>query len=398
MPRPRNRSSSKKTLQAENGQVRHTDWADINAANRAWVSAMYGGVDQDVCQVFFNLSPDILERVLVEYRKRYGKAAYTYAKAVYAEWQYGRVQMSGQVCERLLEIVPRYLDFKVKYDLLNKLWRSREGSRLRVEIPGGLAESAALDTAISAINKARSTKLPDYIAKRLNWLADNDGEVAKLLLKEVMDREHELIVAGVRDAIRRLFATRIQLDGRSVEMQYQHEIALPGLKVLIVLNVSNKTSSEGRRTVPDQKLDQGGPTKKPSDGNLVPVTNPPQGGQLAPIQNPQNLLDEALRRMGPEKQAEVLGKAADEALRLQVKGKEHEMDQEIVGDKIDLAGRVARDITHNPMAKMEFETEHRSKQGDTRIKVSNKPDKSPLGCLSVMVVGIAFLILLAWSI
>ncbi len=138
------------------------------------------------------------------------------------------------------------------------------------------------------------------------------------------------------------------------------------------------------------------PDPQHNQGGLVPATSAAQSWQLAPIQNPQNLLEEALKRMPPEKQAEVLGKAADEALRLQVKSKECGQDLDAVSDKIDQAGRVARDLAQNPKVNVSYQTEHRSEQGDTHIKVTSKP--SSFGCLSVIVLVVSgtVLSLVAW--
>ncbi len=371
----------------------YTNWKEHHAAERAKVSALYGGVDADVRQVFFSLSPQTLARVLADYKCQHGQAACDYARRAYGDWQSGKVQMSGQVSERLLAIVPRYLDFPVKYDLLEKLCRRREGTRLRVEITGDMTGSDALGAVLRAIETARSPKLPDHIAQRLHWLADNDGKVAQCLLTQVLAREYEFIVRSVQEELLRLLAISRDLDGRTVVMHAQREIPLPGVTVQIFLNTSTTNPKGGRKAVASEPQNQGNPPPNPSGGNLVPVTNT-QGGQLAPIQNPQNLLDEALKRMAPEKQAEVLGKAADEALRLQVKREEHKIDLDNVADKIDQAGRVAREIAQQPKVNVSYETEHRSKQGDTRIKVTSK--SGPAGCLSVVLVVVAVLAVIAW--
>jgi hypothetical protein len=328
-----------------------TNWGQHHAAERGRVAALYGGVDADVRQVFFNLPQATLDRVLADYKKQNGQAPYEYAKKAYLDWKYGRVQMSGQVSERLLAIVPRYLDFSIKYDLLEKLCRNRGGTRLRVEITGDMTGREAIGTVLRAIENVRSTRLPDNVSQRLHWLADNDGKVAQSLLSQVLAREDEFVVRAVQCELQRLLSIASELTGKPVEMQAEREIDLPGAKVQIILNTATKM---GRTRVPDEQNNQ---------GSAVPATNSSQGGQLAPIQNPQNLLEEALKKMSQEKQAEVLGKAADEALRLQVKSKEHELDQDMVSDKIEEAGRAARLATENSKVKVEFTTEHRSEQG-----------------------------------
>jgi hypothetical protein len=350
-----------------------TNWKEFHAQERRKVSSLYGGVDEDVRRVFFNLTSTMLKGVLADYKDRYGEAACAYARKAYEKWKAGQVQMSGQVSERMLAIVPRHLDFTLKYDLLEKLCRRRPGTYLKVEITGDMTAREALNTALRSIENARSIRLlPDYIAQRLDWLSDNDGKVAQNLLSQVLAHEYEIIVRTVQDELQQLLSVSSDLAGKSVEVQAQRQVFLPGATVQIVLNNSTSTRKEGRARMTNEQPKNESQEPKPTGGNLVPAENPSEGGQLAPIQNPQNLLDEALKRMPPEKQAEVLGKAADEALRLQVKRKENELDLDIVSDKIDQAGRVAREVSQNPNVETSFQTEHRSKQGDTRINVRSK--------------------------
>lgn len=350
----------------------HTNWHQYHAEERRRVSSLYGGIDDDVRRVFFNLTHATLKLVFADYKERFGAGACVYAKKAYDKWKSGKVQMSGQVSERLLAIVPRYLDFSVKYELLQKICRRREGTRLRVEITADMTVREALGKALRSIENARSTTLPDYIAQRLHWLAEDDGMVAENLLSHVLTREHEMIVRTVQDELRQMLSVSSQLVGKPVEIQAQRQVYLPGATVQIVLTNSSSTRKAGRTSMANEQPKEGSQDPKQPDGNLVPAEKTGKDGQLAPIQNTQNLLDEALKRMAPEKQAEVLGKAADEALRLQVKRKENELDLDVVSDKIEQARRVARDVTQNRDVSISFETEHRSKQGDTRITVRNK--------------------------
>jgi hypothetical protein len=283
--------------------------------------------------------------------------------------------MSGEVSERLLIIVPRFLDFADKYDLLEKLCRRRTGTHLRVEITGDLTEQEAFDTVLRSLEHARSTALPENIVKRLHWLAEHDGKVAQDLLSQVLDREHELIIQTIQDELRQLLSVTTEMTGKSVAIQAQRQVILPGATVQILLTNTISTRKVGKTTMPNEPspngcLDHAQPDRR----NLVPAENAGTGGSLGPIQNPQDLLHEALQRMPPEKQAEVLGKAADEALRLQVKRKENELDLDIVSDKIDQAGRVARDVAQYRDVSITFGTEHRSKQGDMHIRVQTKEE------------------------
>lgn len=204
-------------------RTEYVNWSEYNEDERDRVSALYGGIDEDVRQVFFNLPQETLDRILADYMQKHGKSACTYAKKAYGNWKTGNVQMSGRVSERLLAIVPRYLEFSVKYDLLEKLCRRREGTRLTVEITGEMTAREALATALRAVESVRSNKLPDNITKRLHWLADNEGRVAQDLLTHVFAREYESIVRALQAGLQRLLALSSELKGRPVEMQAERD-------------------------------------------------------------------------------------------------------------------------------------------------------------------------------
>src|SRR5436309_1120130 len=116
------------------------------------MSRTFGGIDEDVERVFLNLLPDVLQKVLEEYKRGYGIPKHAYAKKTYPKWKSGEVFLSGEVCERLLAIVPRYLDFGTKYDLVAKLWRRREPTRLRVTVAPDMTIAEAVDTVTHALD------------------------------------------------------------------------------------------------------------------------------------------------------------------------------------------------------------------------------------------------------
>src|SRR5262249_2005246 len=146
-------------------------------------------------------------------------------------WKLGRVQMSGGVSERLLTIVPRFLDFTAKYDLLEKLCRRREGTHLRVEITGDLTEQEALGTVLRSLEQARPITLPENIIKRLHWLAEQDGKIAQDLLGQVLHRERELIIHTIQDELRQMLSVTTKMTGKSVAIRAQRQVTLPGATV-----------------------------------------------------------------------------------------------------------------------------------------------------------------------
>ena len=357
--------------------------SNIHIWRRQMVSLTFGGIDEDVERMFLDLQPDILHKVLEDYKRTYGSKKHAYAKKTYPKWKSGEVFLSGEVCERLLAIVPRHLDFGTKYDLVVKLWRRQSKTHLMVTVSSDMQVDEAFQVVMRVIDSLKDKGIPEALVARLYWLAENDGKVAQNLFSQVLAHETEIIVGTIKEELQQILAVSSQLVGMPVQLQSQRQVNLPGATVQIVINDFNSSRKGGRARMAEEQRKGENQDPKQTGGSLVPAQNPTQSGQLAPIQNPQNLLDEALKRMPPEKQAEIMGKAADEALRLQIKRKENELDLDIVSDKIEQAGRIARGVAQNPDVDMTFETEHRSKQGDTRINVRSKSARSKGGCYVV---------------
>lgn len=79
---------------------------------------------------------------------------------------------------------------------------------------------------------------------------------------------------------------------------------------------------------------------------------------VAPILNPGNLLGESLRHLSPAQQANLVELAAGEALRLQAKREESQLDIAITSSKMDQAVRLARNLNKERMVGYRIETEH----------------------------------------
>jgi hypothetical protein len=222
---------------------RRTDWREFNAKERQAVSARYGGIDADVRQMFFNLAPAVLTAVFQDYRAKYGSGAWTYAKETYEKWKSGQVEMSGEVSERLLALVPRHLDFATKYDLLAKLWRQREQKRIRLEISPDAEIQAAIQLVMSSIDNAKPAALPAHIVQRLNWLTSDDGLAAQSLLNQVLARESEMIASAVEAEVRQLFCLCSDHVGSSATILAQRLINVPGAIVEVVTMNRKQTRS-----------------------------------------------------------------------------------------------------------------------------------------------------------
>jgi len=336
-------------------------WSRYHQTKREKVHATYGGLERDVQSIFFDIDNATLERILDDYQARYGYGARNYASRTFSKWRSGNVGMSGVVLERLIHVVPPHLSFEQKYKLIAQA-ASLKKDTIRVNLPISLTVEEAIQTLSSSVENALFNDLPSSLKSRLTWLTqDEDFLAAKELLKEAV--RHEAIIAS--DYLRENISNASQLAsqvGDDATIKAEFDIKLLSTNILVTLTsntVNSQTNSIRRET--NYMSENGG--------------NNPKGSELAkPVDDPNNLLNEALQRMPENKAREVMGKAADEALRLQVKRRESEDDVGIVNEKLRQASRFSEDMRHAENSDFEFSQTHRSEQGDARITVSRKTE------------------------
>ena len=329
------------------------------------MSRLYGGIDDDVRKMFFALAPFTLTLVFNRYEKEHGAGKRKYAEKTFEEWRTGTVRMGGDISERLVRIVPAFLTFEQKYELIEKLWsKCRQKTTLTVTISPGGGLEGAIDAVMGAIDAVGEQEIPAAVADRLEWLAADDAIAAQSLLGQIAKREGELAVQTLEVELRQLLSIAQMHSDKQVSGT--RTVNLPAATVYI--HVSQSAPQIARR--PPMSNGQ-----VPPEGEKPGQLSRTQGNQptrdLAPIQNPNDLLGEALRRMSPQKQEEIVGKATDEALRLQVKQREGKLDHEMASSKVDSAADAANRLG-NAGTEFEVKAEHRSEHGSVQVTVRSK--------------------------
>jgi hypothetical protein len=263
--------------------------------------------------------------------------------------------MSPEVSYRLMRIVPRFLVFEQKYDLIQKLWnRYRQNTTLQVTISRHDGLEAAVRVVMDAVDRLDEHEIPPAIADRLEWLAQDDAVAAQALLAEVDKREGEIAVGTLEEELRHLLALANQHSDKHV--QATRTVTLPGIKVCVNVVQSSPTAERGH---PVSDL-----SKAPGDQSRR---------DLAPIQNPSDILGWALQNMPPEKRAEVIGKATDEAVRIQVKQADAAVDAKRAKDALDDVADRAADFGR-PGQEFEIRRVERLEHGRVEVTVKSKPE------------------------
>ncbi len=337
---------------------RKQSWGSHHQSNRDKVRAIYGGLEQDVQSLFFKLDNHTLSHVLWEYEQKYGRGARDYAARTFTKWRSRRVDMSGLILERLIHIVPPHLSFEQKFEILIKA-ATQTKSIVMVTLPVTSTLEESIQALSDSVRNALWNDLPSNLQTRLSWLAQDDFQMAKILLREAI--RHEAVTASeyLKENINN-FSKVANSVSDSSNIYAEFEIYLLGTDIQVTLT-NSKIESKINNTRKDIK-------PMSENGN-----NNPKGKELAkPVENPNNLLNEALQRMPESKAQEIMGKAADEALRLQVKRRESEDDVNIINEKLRSAARFSDDMEHNQSSDYNVSQTHHSEHGDARITVSRK--------------------------
>jgi hypothetical protein len=351
-------------------RYRYTRWGSTAPSRSGQVSRLYGGIDNDVRRMFFALDGFTLKLVFNRYEKEHGAGKRKYAEKTFEDWRSGAVQMGGEISDRLVRIVPAFLTFDQKYELIEKLWaKLRQKTSLNVKISPAGGLDAAIDAVMGAVDGVGDCEIPSAVVDRLEWLAADDAVAAQALLGQIAKREGEIAVQTLESELRQLLSIAAMNPDKLVSGT--RTVNLPTATVCI--HVSQNAPPVARSSAMSQELT---PHDGEKPGELArPTTNQPTR-EIAPIQNPNDLLGEALRRMSPQKQEEIVGKATDEALRLQVKQREGKLDHEMASSKVDQAASAAQRLS-GADTQFEFKADHRSEHGSVQVTVRTKPPEPP---------------------
>lgn len=149
---------------------------------------------------FLDLDEDALESLLIDYGAIHGKAAENYAKKAYPKWRSGATKLSGQTMERLVELVPPYLDPEQRFEILKDVLTHHKQRvvirTIRVNVKDMTPGFNEIDEALSALTVTdQLAHLPEHVMEAAKWLYEDDITVARAMLAEASRNENELIRA-----------------------------------------------------------------------------------------------------------------------------------------------------------------------------------------------------------
>lgn len=194
------------------------------------LSRMFGGAVGGIRLAFLNLDDDALEGLFEDYGSIYGDSAGRYAKQTYPQWKSGATKLSGQTMERLVALVPPYLDPSQRFSLLEDVVKRHQSTghskpyktvEVNSELPA--AGFAEIEQALSQMRQEDDlAHIPPQVLDAAKWLFDDDITAARALLAEAESKKNEIIKATATKELallrRTVEAGQVKQASYSVEM------------------------------------------------------------------------------------------------------------------------------------------------------------------------------------
>jgi hypothetical protein len=165
----------------------------------------FGSVVGEIQKAFLALEEDALDELFHDYGAIHGSSAESYARKTFPAWKGGKTRLSGQTLERLVELVPPYLESVQRMELVKLVAKQHEleGRKLYKNISLNIEEPGAAFAEIDAALREMETDdvlahIPENIMQAATWLYDDDVTAARAVLAESKRVLNEIMKKAAR--------------------------------------------------------------------------------------------------------------------------------------------------------------------------------------------------------
>lgn len=158
--------------------------------------------NDELVKVLLSLDEKSLDELFKSYKLQFGRGAAYYARRTYLKWKAGKVRPNQQTFRRFLVQMPKVMSYDLKCEVLRKLMQeygAKDSYKLRVS-PDDWEEKLA-PLVKTMIEKAYTARLPKTVEERLQWLAEDEMQIAQNILKNSQIEEGKIAVSQLRQEI-----------------------------------------------------------------------------------------------------------------------------------------------------------------------------------------------------
>ncbi|MCE5341699.1 MAG: hypothetical protein LLF92_11340 [Planctomycetaceae bacterium] len=347
---------------------------------RDYLTHLFGGVDKDIEEIFFNLSLYELGKLFAKYERKYGQGPAQYAIKTYWSWKEGRVTLSGQTAERLIELLPYYLSKEQRFELIKKLRkRYLKKNTLYIDATPESWREKVLPAIDKIIKDAGSVKYPDNLIKRATWLSCGDMEAVHRLLEAVEKEEAVQRTAYLEAEFNRIESFIANVRGTE---RVSHHISLPQGDIYVKIVEEKPTLFQfiWRAIMTD------------NNGNNEMVRREDLQKAFAIQQAKGSFLNLTFDELTESQKNELRKKIAEEKLGLDVA--QAQADQRFYDSTRDMAATVqtVRGLEQSSKSDYEVRSTFNTASGNTNITV--KKNTNTVIIVIAIVIGIIIFVLL----
>jgi hypothetical protein len=203
-------------------------------SNRATVSRLVAGIDEDIVAHLFQFTDFRLQVFFRQYAKLYGEPAAKYAAENLHAWKNHAKAYTGPTLKKFIQVVPKVLSFDEKFELFKKLYvASRRPEIHTFEVVLGddsVAVRALADTLNRLCERPSESSLEPSMVSLMSWVSDNDMSQAKQLLSALETERSLAVSAAAIGDVGKLMKAVQAIDRNAVGV---HEFTLPYGKVTV---------------------------------------------------------------------------------------------------------------------------------------------------------------------
>ena len=363
----------------------YTNWSRYHQSQRQELARIFGGIENDILEVFLNLPSFARNGLLSRYGEKNGRGAEQHARRAYADWQSGAVKPAAKTLERLVELLPPFLSEAQRFDLIRKLRAhhlKREELYLTTTPEQWHAELTPLIQKL--FEHGAQFILPPVVYQKATWLANGNSTVAQNILRVIDEEEAHLRLSRIENEFNRI--EFLVANVKNLE-PVRHKIELPQGSILV-------TIQKQRKTIAHKIIEffRGGQNMENENENdkLVPQVKP--SGEIIRRVTPGNILDTSLEKLPEEQQRKLADKVAEEKISLGVSAEKAE--QRHYDSSRDMANtiRAADALERTTRSDYEVKGTFDTASGRTDIKI--KKNNNTVIIVVAIVVGIVILLLL----
>jgi hypothetical protein len=149
----------------------------------------------ELMKVLLNLDEEPLNELFALYKQEFGAGAARYSHETYRKWRAGEVKPNKQTFSRFFMYLPKVMSFDLKCEVLRELRdQYLEKEKYEVAVYTDNWKETLQPLVNEVIGKGETAQLPAAIQQKLNWLSDDDAQIARAILvrSQKLEIEHNL--------------------------------------------------------------------------------------------------------------------------------------------------------------------------------------------------------------